>query len=80
MRLSTGEVTELPFSDEVSEIVWVGPTNTSVLYINGTNEEIPGGITLYTADLANSPIKPYGQVHSHERYMDDEVDVNAAPS
>lgn len=58
MRLSTGEVTDLPFSDDVSEMVWVGPTDTSVLYVNGTNENIPGGVTLYTADLAKTPIEP----------------------
>ncbi|KAK4495912.1 hypothetical protein PRZ48_013180 [Zasmidium cellare] len=58
LRISTGEITDLPLnSSEVSEMVWVGPTNTSVLYINGTNEDVPGGVTLYTADLAESPIK-----------------------
>ena len=55
MRVSSGEITKLPYEDEVSEMVWVGETDTSVLYVNvektgGT----PGGITLWTADLANS--------------------------
>ena len=57
MRLSIGEITDLPWSDDVSESVWVGPTDTSVLYLNGTNDDVPGGVTLYTADLADSPIK-----------------------
>ena len=34
MRVSTGEITKLPFEDEISEMVWLGETNTSVLYIN----------------------------------------------
>lgn len=64
MRLSSGEVTDLPFSSDVSEMVWIGPTNTSVLYVNGTNDEVPGGVTLYTADLAKTPIKPYDETIS----------------
>ena len=64
LRLSTGEISNLPFTDDVSEIVWVGDTATSVLYINGTNDEIRGGVTLWTADLADDPIKGYAfQAH-----------------
>ena len=52
MNLGSGDVQELPFNgDEVSEIVWVGPTNTSVLYLNGTGD-VPGGVSLWMADLA----------------------------
>ena len=57
MKISSGEITKLPFTDEVSEMVWVGETNTSVLYINSTNEDVSGGVTLWTADLADSPIQ-----------------------
>jgi hypothetical protein len=58
MKISTGEITKLPFEDEVSEMAWVGDTNTSVLYVNvNKNGGTPGGITLWTADLADSPIK-----------------------
>ena len=57
MRLSTGEITNLPFQDEVSEMVWVGDTDTSVLYINLNKADVPGGVSLFTADLADSPIK-----------------------
>ena len=57
MRVSTGEITKLPFEDEVSEMVWVGPTDTSVLYINVNKNDVPGGVTLWTADLADSPVK-----------------------
>jgi hypothetical protein len=58
MRISTGEITTLPFEDEVSEMAWVGDTNTSVLYVNVNKDGgTPGGITLWTADLGDSPIK-----------------------
>lgn len=56
LNIKTGDISDLPFADDVSEMVWVGSTNTSVLYINGTNDEIPGGVTLWTTDLAVSPI------------------------
>lgn len=60
MNLNSGEITNLPeaWGDEVSEIVWVGSTPTSVLYINGTNEDVPGGVSMYTADVAADPIQP----------------------
>ncbi|CAK3822391.1 related to Probable dipeptidyl-peptidase 5 [Lecanosticta acicola] len=57
MRLSTGAITDLPWDSNVTEVVWVGSTNTSVLYINGTNDHVPGGVTLWTADLADSAIR-----------------------
>jgi hypothetical protein len=42
---------------EASEMVWVGSTNTSVLYLNGTSDTAnPGGVSLWTVDLAESPI------------------------
>ena len=52
LNIPSGNITTAPISSEASEIVWLGPTNTSILYINGTNDEIPGGVTLYTGDLA----------------------------
>lgn len=59
MNLQTAVVSDLPaaWGDEVSEIVWVGDTPTSVLYINGTNEEVAGGVTLWTADVAAEEIQ-----------------------
>jgi hypothetical protein len=42
----------------VSEVVWVGDTDDSILYINSTNEQIPGGVTLYTADLSAGSFAP----------------------
>lgn len=57
LNVESGNISTLPFDSDVSEIVWVGNTPTSVLYINGTNDDIPGGVTLWTADLADSPIQ-----------------------
>ena len=58
LDIASGNVTEAPFDAEVSEFVWVGKEKKSMLYINGTNEEIPGGVTLYTADLSEGKFEP----------------------
>jgi hypothetical protein len=42
----------------VSEVVWVGDSDDSILYLNATNEKIPGGVTLYTADLSATTFSP----------------------
>lgn len=57
LHLSTGEISDLRLSAAASEIVWVGPTDTSVLYLNSTNDQAPGGVTLWTADMAQSPLQ-----------------------
>lgn len=58
LRLATGEISDLEISgSEVSEMVWVGPTDTSVLYVNGTGGDVPGGIGLYVADLKDDPVE-----------------------
>ena len=51
MNLSSGEVSLLYNGSEISELVWIGPTATSVLYVNGTNDEEDGGISLYAGDV-----------------------------
>ena len=56
---ATGNTTKAPFGSEVSEVVWVGDTEDSILYVNTTNDEIPGGVTLYTADLGGDSFEPY---------------------
>jgi hypothetical protein len=56
MNVFNGNITDAPFSSEVSEVVWLGRTN--ILYINGTNEEIPGGVALYTADIGAKTFSP----------------------
>ena len=51
LNLTSGEVSLLYNGSEISEMVWVGPTDTSVLYVNGTNEEEDGGVSLYAGDV-----------------------------
>lgn len=58
LNVASGNVTEAPFDSDVSEVVWVGATDTSILYINGTNDKVPGGVTLYTADIEADEFSP----------------------
>ncbi|RMD40331.1 hypothetical protein DV735_g4819, partial [Chaetothyriales sp. CBS 134920] len=53
LNLTSGEYSLLFNGSDVSEIVWVGSEDTSVLYINGTNEEGDGGVSLYAADVTS---------------------------
>ncbi|EDU43657.1 dipeptidyl-peptidase V precursor [Pyrenophora tritici-repentis Pt-1C-BFP] len=54
----SGNVTKAPFGSDASEVVWVGDTEDSILYVNASNAEIPGGVTLYTADLSGDSFEP----------------------
>ncbi|KAI1360299.1 dipeptidyl-peptidase-like protein V precursor [Xylaria arbuscula] len=58
LDVASGKIANAPFGSEVSEVVWVGDTATSILYINGTNDEIAGGVTLYTADIGAKKFSP----------------------
>jgi hypothetical protein len=51
LNLQSGEVSLLFNGSDISELVWIGPTNTSVIYVNGTNPEDDGGVSLYSADV-----------------------------
>jgi hypothetical protein len=51
MNLTTGDISLLYSGSDISEIVWVGPNDTSILYVNGTNEEDDGGISIYGGDV-----------------------------
>ncbi|ETS83501.1 hypothetical protein PFICI_05377 [Pestalotiopsis fici W106-1] len=51
LDLKTGDISIWPARDELSEFVFVG--DTEILYVNGTNEEGDGGVSLYTADVDN---------------------------
>ncbi|KAI1806745.1 alpha/beta-hydrolase [Daldinia bambusicola] len=53
LDLKTGEISVWYSGSDISEVVFVGSTPTSIIYINGTNAEDDGGISLYAAD-ANS--------------------------
>jgi hypothetical protein len=52
--LKTGEIKDAGLNaSEINEVVWVPGTDTGILYINGTNEEIPGGVTLWMGNITN---------------------------
>ncbi|KAI0434326.1 dipeptidyl-peptidase V [Xylaria sp. FL1042] len=50
LDLKTGKITKWYDGSDISEVVFVGPKDTSIIYINGTNAEEDGGISLYSAD------------------------------
>ncbi|KAF2750345.1 hypothetical protein M011DRAFT_492573 [Sporormia fimetaria CBS 119925] len=52
LDVKTGEISNVSLStSEVSEILWIPGTETGILYVNATNEEVPGGVTLWMGDL-----------------------------
>lgn len=51
VNLTNGRISSLYIGSDISELVWVGPNDTSILYINGTNEEADGGISIYAGDI-----------------------------
>ncbi|KAI1820493.1 dipeptidyl-peptidase V [Xylaria intraflava] len=53
LDLGTGEISRWHDGSDISEVVFVGPTDTSIIYVNGTNAEQDGGISLYSADANN---------------------------
>ncbi|KAL8996739.1 MAG: hypothetical protein Q9169_003809 [Polycauliona sp. 2 TL-2023] len=50
LDLKSGAFSSWSTDSNITEVVFVGPTNTSILYINSTNEAGDGGVSLYTAD------------------------------
>ena len=34
-------------------MIWIGATDTSVLYVNGTNSEVDGGVELWVSDTSS---------------------------
>lgn len=53
LDLKTGEISEWYAGSDISEVVFVGPKDTSIIYVNGTNAEEDGGVSLYSADANN---------------------------
>ncbi|KAH9906734.1 alpha/beta-hydrolase [Xylariomycetidae sp. FL2044] len=53
LDLATGEISVWYEGSDISEVVFIGPTPTSIIYLNGTNEEDDGGISLYSADATD---------------------------
>ncbi|CAO2654966.1 Nn.00g116990.m01.CDS01 [Neocucurbitaria sp. VM-36] len=50
--LKTGEISDSGLnSSEINEVVWLPGTETGIIYINGTNGGIPGGVTLWIGDI-----------------------------
>lgn len=49
LDLKTGDISVWPAGDELSEFVFID--DAEILYVNGTNEEGDGGVSLYTADV-----------------------------
>jgi hypothetical protein len=58
LDVASGKIRDAPFDSAVSEVVWLRSSDTSILYINGTNDEVPGGVTLYTADIKDKNFSP----------------------
>lgn len=50
LNLTSGEVSLLFNGSDIAEMAWIGPTDTSVVYVNATNEEGDGGISMYAGD------------------------------
>jgi len=53
MDLKTGQVSVLTNDSNVSEIIWLGSKDTSVLYVNGTNAEVNGGVEIWVFDIGD---------------------------
>ena len=50
LDLKTGKISLLTEDPNVSEIVWLGK-GQDVLYVNGTNSEVPGGVELWVSNI-----------------------------
>jgi len=58
LDIATGNtsVTKLNAS-EISEIVWLPGSETGIIYINGTNEETEGGVSLWESDVLKPEVR-----------------------
>ena len=60
LDVATGNISDLALNaSEVSEIAWLPGSETGIIYINGTNEETEGGVSLWISD-ALKPSERYG--------------------
>ncbi|KAK7946851.1 uncharacterized protein PG986_011172 [Apiospora aurea] len=50
LDLKTGEISDWEGDESISEFVFIGPTSSSILYLNSTNAEDDGGVSLYAGD------------------------------
>ncbi|KAL2818260.1 Alpha/Beta hydrolase protein [Aspergillus cavernicola] len=51
LDLRSGNITPLTNDSNVSEVIWL--TDSTLLYINGTNAQIPGGVELWVSDVTH---------------------------
>lgn len=63
--LESGEVTTLTDDGDIEEIIWLGSDSSTLLYINSTNAQIPGGVELWiadTSDFSNALVQTFNDV------------------
>jgi dipeptidyl aminopeptidase/acylaminoacyl peptidase len=54
LDLKSGDIKDSGLNvSEVNEAVWLPGSDTGIVYINGTNEEIPGGVTIWIGDVSD---------------------------
>lgn len=53
LDLKSGDIKPLTNDSNVSEIVWLGTDDSTVLYVNGTNADIPGGVELWVSQISD---------------------------
>ncbi|KAL4879232.1 putative dipeptidyl-peptidase 5 [Aspergillus karnatakaensis] len=53
LDVRSGNITHLTDDSNVSEVVWLD--DSTLLYINGTNAQVPGGVELWISGLQNFP-------------------------
>lgn len=52
LDLKSGDISLWSDSADISEVVFVGDSPSSIIYLNSTNEQGDGGISLYAADAS----------------------------
>lgn len=54
LDVNTGAIRDSGLNtSEINEVVWLPGSKSGIIYINGTNEEIPGGVTIWIGDISN---------------------------
>lgn len=53
LDLKTGSISLLTNDSDVSEITWLGTDDSTILYINSTNADIPGGVELWVTSVSD---------------------------
>lgn len=53
LDLKSGDIKSLTDDSNVSEILWLGTDDSTVIYVNGTNADIPGGIELWVSQISD---------------------------